>query len=272
MGPGLQSPGPNPILDKTTVKSALMISYADWQAARLTALTAADGWLNLTDRIVLGQGPQSLGSGPQNDLILSVGPSHLGSLTLASPNAASLVTATGAQDFQPHPGAGPRLTIAGLLLEIHTVDGVPALRVRDLSIRPNPRLTCFPFDPAWVIPATWAALTPPRVTGVDMIGGTSVAVTITHVARFTHAGHSVTLLRTHQKDGRPMFVIRDATSGRQTYAAGRFLIAEPAGDRIVLDFNRAHTPPCGFTDFAICPLPPPENRLPFAVPAGELTP
>lgn len=249
-----------------------MIPYPEWQAARLAALTAADGWLNLTDRIVLGQGSQSLGSGPQNDLILSVGPPHLGVLTVASPDRASLVTATGRHDFKPHPGSGPRLTHAGLLLEIHTVDNVPALRVRDLSIRPNPHLTYFPFDPAWVITADWQPLTPPRVAGVQMIGGTSVAVTISHIARFTLAGHNVTLLPTHQKDGLPMFVIRDATTGQQTYAASRFLIGEPAGDKIMLDFNRAHTPPCGFTDFAICPLPPPENRLPFAVRAGELTP
>ena len=249
-----------------------MIPYADWQAARLSALTAADGWLNLTDRIVVGQGPQSVGSGPANDLILSVGPPELGVLTVVSPDQASLVTDTGTHDFQSHPGAGPRLTIAGLLLEIHTVDNVPALRVRDLSIRPNPQLTYFPYDPAWVITATWEPLTAPRLAGVKMIGGTSVAVTIRHIARFTHAGQSVTLLPTHQKDGLPMFVIRDATTGQQTYAASRFLIAEPSGDSIVLDFNRAHTPPCGFTDFAICPLPPPENRLPFAVPAGELTP
>ena len=69
-----------------------------------------------------------------------------------------------------------------------------------------------------------------------------------------------------------MFVIRDQTSGKQTFPASRFLIATPDGDHITLDFNRAHNPPCAFTDFAICPLPPRENILPFAVTAGERTP
>ena len=66
------------------------------------------------------------------------------------------------------------------------------------------------------------------------------------------------------------FVFRDATSGRETYGAGRFLKAPVAVDgRIALDFNFACNPPCTFTAFATCPLPPPENWLPFAVPAGE---
>ena len=90
-----------------------------------------------------------------------------------------------------------------------------------------------------------------------------------HRAHFRHAGHEVGLLVTHWKRGLPMLVFRDATAGAETYAATRFLIAEPAGDVITLDFNRAHNPPCAFTDFAICPLPPPENRLPFAIRAGE---
>ena len=70
-----------------------------------------------------------------------------------------------------------------------------------------------------------------------------------------------------------MFVIRDATSGRQTYAASRFLIGDDVADgQITLDFNRAFSPPCAFSDFAICPLPPRSNILPFAVMAGEMWP
>lgn len=249
-----------------------MIPYSQWQAERLAALVAPDGWLNLTDRVEVASGPQTVGSAPDNALVLTVGPARLGVLSVASPANATLLRDGVSHAFQPHPGAGPRLQIAGLLLEIHTVEGTPALRVRDLSRHPDPHLRYFAQDPDWIITAQWQALPEPRRTGIDMVGGRAEVVTITHVARFSHAGHAVTLLPTHQKAGQPMFVIRDATSGHETYAASRFLIAEPVGDNIVLDFNRAHTPPCGFTDFAICPLPPPENRLPFAVRAGEMAP
>lgn len=249
-----------------------MTPFPLWQKERLAALTAPDGWLNLTDRVEVGPAPQTVGSGPDNALVLSVGPARLGVLRVASPADATLTRDGVTHAFQPHPGAGPRLQIAGLLLEIHTVEDVPALRVRDLSRKVDPHLRYFPHDPRWIIPAAWARLPEPRRAGIDMVGGRAEVVIITHVARFSHDGHQITLLPTHQKAGQPMFVIRDATSGIETYAASRFLIAEPQGDSIVLDFNRAHTPPCGFTDFAICPLPPPENRLPFAVRAGELAP
>jgi hypothetical protein len=164
------------------------------------------------------------------------------------------------------------LQLGQLLLELHTVEGAPALRVRDLTLARSIALTSYPFDPAWVISARWEVLDAPQTQSVDQKGAGPTHVTLTHRAHFTHEGHEVTLLATHWKEGAPMFVIRDATSGAETYAASRFLIGAPDGDRITLDFNRAFNPPCAFTDFAICPLPPPQNRLPFAIRAGERKP
>jgi uncharacterized protein (DUF1684 family) len=66
------------------------------------------------------------------------------------------------------------------------------------------------------------------------------------------------------------FIFRDATSGTETYPAGRFLYtALPQNGELVLDFNKAENPPCAFTAFATCPLPPQQNWLPVRVPAGE---
>jgi hypothetical protein len=72
----------------------------------------------------------------------------------------------------------------------------------------------------------------------------------------------------------PAASVADATSGFTTYAASRVLELGPPGPdgRVVLDFNRAANPPCAYTDLATCPLPPPENRLPVAIEAGERTP
>ncbi len=97
-------------------------------------------------------------------------------------------------------------------------------------------------------------------------------VRITHQARFTHDGQPVTLLPTHEKSGKPMFVIRDQTAGAETYGAARFLIGEVQGDKVVLDFNKAFNPPCAYTEFAVCPLPPRQNIMPFAIRAGEMKP
>ena len=67
-------------------------------------------------------------------------------------------------------------------------------------------------------------------------------------------------------------VFADLTSGHETYAGGRFVYVPPARDgRTVLDFNKAYNPPCVFTPHSTCPLPPPQNRLPIRVEAGEKT-
>lgn len=69
----------------------------------------------------------------------------------------------------------------------------------------------------------------------------------------------------------PLFVpFLDATSGRESYAAGRYLeFRERPDGRYVLDFNRAYQPYCAYDTRFSCPLPPAENRLAFAVRAGE---
>ena len=75
-----------------------------------------------------------------------------------------------------------------------------------------------------------------------------------------------------EPDARELFVIfRDRTSGRETYGAGRFLYTDmPKDGKLVLDFNRAYNPPCAFTPYATCPLPPKQNQLPVRIEAGEL--
>ena len=74
------------------------------------------------------------------------------------------------------------------------------------------------------------------------------------------------------RNGRLFVVFADATTGNETYGGGRMLYVDrPAdgSDECVIDFNQAYNPPCIFTPFCTCPLPPKENRLPFAVLAGE---
>jgi uncharacterized protein (DUF1684 family) len=71
------------------------------------------------------------------------------------------------------------------------------------------------------------------------------------------------------------FILRDTTSKTTTYGAGRFLYTElpdhglTQPGEVWLDFNELINPPCAFTPYATCPLPPPQNRLTVAIPAGE---
>lgn len=247
-----------------------MLTLPEYRAARLAALTAPDGWLNLVARIDLTPGSHPVGA--MQTVQLPSGPDLLGTLTLSETGAATFARPGAAADsFQPVPDAFPQLRADPFLLEIHTVDGVPALRVRDLTLAPQVTLRHFPDAPDWVIRARWDRLAP-EATEVEMKDGSRAQVTLTHRATFFHDGRDITLTPTHWKAGKPMFVFRDATAG-ETYPACRFLYGEDATDtEITLDFNRAFTPPCGFTDLAICPLPPPGNLLPFRIEAGELAP
>ena len=251
----------------------MAVDLSEWKASRLAALTADDGWLNLTDRVTLVPGAQSVGSGPENDVILKSGPPHLGVLTLIEQEGWLQVAGGTALPFVARPDTPPQLRIAALLLELHNDGAETALRVRDLTLPPEVKLAYFPADTGWIMRAVWTSLPKDQLQAIDQKGGPPTTVPLTHAARFHCAGHDITLLATHWKAGKPMFVIRDATSGHQTYAASRFLIGDIIGSgHITLDFNRAFSPPCAFTDFAICPLPPPSNILPFAVRAGEMWP
>lgn len=246
-----------------------------WHANRMDALKAEDGWLHLTDRIEVAPGRYHVGRAPDNDICLSAGPDHLGLLRLADSGDVTLETPDGVQPFLPCPDAPPRLKTAGLLLEMMQVEGQFALRVRDLTLPDRsrfPAIPRFPLNASWRIVADWIPLAEARPLAIDLVGGINSTVMLSHHAVFDHDGSRITLLPTHWKAGRPMFVFRDVTSGEETYAASRFLIGEVQGDKVVLDFNKAFNPPCAFTDLAVCPLPPPENRLPFAIRAGELRP
>lgn len=246
-----------------------MLPLDDHRAARLAALQAPDGWLNLVARIDLAPGTHRVGA--SEAICLPSGPAFLGTLTLG-PEGATFATPGGdPRPFLPAAGGFPQLRADPFLLELHTVAGQPALRVRDLRLTPATTLRYFPENPAWVIRAAWETQ-PPETTEIALKDGSRTTVTLTHRARFPHDGGEVTLTATHWKGDTPMFVFRDRTAG-ETYPACRFLYGEDMEPgAITLDFNRAFTPPCGFTPFAVCPLPPPGNLLPFRIEAGELAP
>jgi uncharacterized protein len=128
-------------------------------------------------------------------------------------------------------------------------------------------------DPRWVLKGQFEPDADQRSVAIDSVGTDSHTYRTPGVVRFTHAGGEYSLLLTGADYGMNA-VFADATSGATTYGAGRTLLV-PGPDEdgtVVLDFNRAINLPCAFNNMPVCPVAPPENRLPFAVEAGEKIP
>ena len=250
-----------------------------WRAHRIERLTAEDGWLNIIGRWWLEPGSVTIGSAGDNDIVLSAGPAHVGTVT-QEPGGGVVFWPVEANAepvrLKLDKKNPPRFAVGSLLIEVTTLNDRNAVRVRDRDAparRQFAGIGYFPIDPAWRIVADWLPLDEPVTMTVDTMIGIPTEVTISHKAAFDHEGVRCELLPTHGTPSAPQFVLRDLTSRAETYPASRFLFGEDIGaGTIVIDFNKAINPPCAFTDHAVCPLPPSENVLPFRIAAGELKP
>ncbi len=256
------------------------------RAARVQRLTAPDGWLSLIGLHFLAAGDNSVGSAPDNQVVLAAGPAHLGNVAVDANGSARLqvtpgveVRVNGAPVLSADLGdgrTGRAVTVSCGTVSFFVIErgGRLALRVRDTESKRRQDfvgIEYFPTDPTWRIEATWEPYARPREVPIKNILGQESKALVLGRAVFTRDGHTIGLLPLQESPEDPLFfVISDLTSGEETYGAARFLYADPPRDgRVVLDFNRAINPPCAFTPFATCPLPPQENQMPVAVRAGE---
>jgi len=133
-------------------------------------------------------------------------------------------------------------------------------------------LESFPYQPAWRIEGRFERFAQPQQVEIVDITGNRKLESVPGLIRFEHGGTAVHLEALWDEEDQEYFVMfRDRTSGRTTYGSGRFLhvAKEDASGRVVVDFNYAYNPPCAFSAFATCPIPPRSQWLPFEVPAGE---
>jgi uncharacterized protein (DUF1684 family) len=163
-------------------------------------------------------------------------------------------------------------TVQGFVIAQNT--GGYALRVFDAQsegITGFGGIDAFPYDPAWVITATWTPNPEGTTMGFEHLkdDGAARDEVVPGSITFSHDGADYDIVAF--KSGRALqLVFADATSGQSTYSVGRFLYIAPNSDgTITLDVNRAVLPPCAFSYAFNCPLPPKQNRFPFAVEAGE---
>jgi len=265
------------------------LQQQEWRRQQEKDLTAPKGWLSLAGLFWLKEGANTLGSAPQNDFVLvgTAAPAKIGVIQFHD----------GAATFTSDPQAAvvsdssDSATIRSIRLEADDTKLPTLLRVGTLSwglikrgarygIRvrdtANPRLKQFdglkwyPVKADLKIIADFTAFETPRTVPITNVLGDTIQMQSPGKLTFRLDGKDYTLEPV--ADGDRLFIIfRDLTSGKTTYGAGRFLYADAAKDgKVMLDFNQAVNPPCAFTPFATCPLPPTRNWLKVAIPAGEL--
>jgi len=267
---------------------------AAWRAQREQQLAAPDGWLTLAGLEWLKPGINSVGSDAACKIRLEVqAPAFLGLITVSG-NTVQLLSPAGG--FPPelqidgNPAREGPLTVSGAKPSTISWRGLSmvvlsrgeryVLRIKnaDSPARTNFHgLNWYAPDPDFRVTARWIPYTPPHIEKIPTVLGTTLDLPSPGVAEFTLDDETLRLEPVMEDPlGKTLFfILKDETSKATTYAGGRFLhsgLPDHGLDKpglLTLDFNRLENPPCAYTDYATCPLPPEQNQLGVALDAGE---
>ncbi|HWA28612.1 MAG TPA: DUF1684 domain-containing protein [Lacunisphaera sp.] len=260
-------------------------SIETWRAGRIQRLTSPTGWLALIGRHPLPRGTSTVGADEGNAIRLAAGPGKLGSIrynddgkvtfALAEGVAATIDGTTARTAELVYKGDKPTYVRSGTInFYILESGGKLFVRVRDSEAARRKNfagIEHFPVSLDWRIEADWVPYDPPRQLRITNVAGITEDSPCPGKAVFAYQGRTYELLPVLEEgEERLFFIISDATAGTETYEASRFFYADPPKDgKVILDFNKVYNPPCAFTPFTVCPLPPKENILPFRLTAGE---
>jgi uncharacterized protein (DUF1684 family) len=270
----------------------------EWKAERRGSLLERDGWLSLVGLMWLDEGESSFGSDQARDLVYTAS---------ETPAAVDVFVVDGETvSFEPDPdleivtvdgervidsvvmraprvegensGPFPVLTWGSLRWQVMRRQGRFAVRLKD-ALSPVllnfDHIEMFPTDRSWRVDARFELYDPPKPIMIPNVLGTVGEGESPGAVVFVVDGEIHRLDTWKDSDDPENFftAFADLTNRDSTYGGGRFLWIDAPDQNgyTVVDFNRSYNPPCVFTPYATCPLPPDQNRLPFAIEAGEKT-
>lgn len=271
--------------------NAYLSAIDNWHIERIEALKKPDGWLNLEGLFWLQKGVNKFGADASNDLVYNNPdfPAYLGSFffngeqvfwqnntkeKVIIKNTAGEVKVdfTNLNLLSNKEGEYTSQWKDFVWVVIKREDKV-GVRFRNLKAKTLLEfngIERFPVDSKWRIKAKVIPQDQNPLMIMNVLGQNTAQ---------KHGGQLVFEIdgKSYQLDaidegGQRLFVtFADATSGKTTYGSGRFIELDrpDANGETYIDFNKSYNPPCAFTEFATCPLPPPQNRLTIAIPAGE---
>jgi len=260
-----------------------------WKKDRLARLKSDDGWLTLVGLFWLKPGENKVGSEAKDTVVLpaSKSPKYAASLFLENkkvtlqPAAGVNLLAEGkpvTAKIELKPDVTGTPTIIGLgNVNFHIIQRGEKLGVR-VKDKENPARTkfpgleYFPLDEKWRLDAKFIPYKPAKQVPIVNILGMVENQPSPGAIEFQVNGKTYRIDALNEEGTTELFLIfSDQTTGKETYGAGRYLYTDAPGPdgKVVVDFNKAYTPPCGFTSYATCPLPPKQNKLPVRIQAGE---
>jgi uncharacterized protein len=267
------------------VDPAYRASFEKWKAEQVDDLKK--NWLPLAGLVWLKPGENSFGSDPGNVIVLPEGsaPAHAGTFEFSGndvtikllPGVSATIGGKPSTTSALRPDTSGTPTVVELgSLRMHVIKRGQrtGIRVKDLSgaaVRNYRGPIFFELNPAYRVIATWVPSDGKKTVDVPNVLGDTSPTPVAGEVRFKLNGQDVQLTDLGGDPSKGLFIVfNDLTSKTETYPGGRFLETDPiVNGSVVLDFNRAHNPPCAVTPFATCPLAPKENRLAVAIPAGE---
>ena len=258
-----------------------------WRSARFERLRREDSWLTLVGLFWLGDGENAFGSDSSNPIVFPAGktPAKMGSILLSNGRASvradpSAGLTSGGKPVTAMPllsdAEGDPTVLTHGSVSFYLIRRGDRLGVRvkdsDTAARREFRgIDHFPVDPGWRLPARFEHSDPPRSIPIPNVLGAVTPEPSPGAVIFEIAGKTYRLDAVTEEGSDELFLIfGDSTNGVETYGGGRFLYApSPVNGRTVVDFNKSYNPPCVFSPYATCPLPPPQNKLTVRVEAGE---
>ena len=250
--------------------SAYEAEIAQWHVQREERLKSEGGWLTVAGLFWLHEGANPFGKDPANEIALPDGAARAGVFDLHNGKVAVRMDGVTRELW---PDSADVAKVGRLSLLVIKRSDKFGIRLKDPDSqyrREFHGIESFPTQEAYRVTAKWVA-DPQKIPILNVLGQTD-SMDSPGYAVFSLGGQEYRLRPVLEApdDKELFYIFRDQTSAKETYGAGRFLYsALPADGHVVLDFNKAYNPPCAFTPYATCPLPPPQNRLAVRIEAGE---
>ncbi len=259
----------------------------EWDQKRTNRLKADDGWLNLVGRFWLEKGESTFGSSKDNDIVVESSklPEYIGSF-LFKDSSVTFKAKVGVEVL--HNGKPVKeivliddqkkditvLQIGSIKFNLIIRDTLYGIRFRDLNsdlVKNFKGVERFPIDERWKITAKFEVYNPIKEIDVPNVLGQISKEKCPGAVVFERDGKTYRIDAVDEGEDKLFLIIADQTSGEETYGGGRFIyVNKPdSTNTILLDFNKAYNPPCVFTKYATCPLPPLQNYLKLKIEAGE---